>query len=439
MNIRKNSELSILIDSRIYAYLFSPIVQKLVYMNVKIYIYARLDIIDQIKGDIVENPLINYLTLDPILKKNRGRFFLHRALMNIFTNRDFLYLSTEKYKLASKKYSPLTKFIFILSRFIPKVPNGKINEFLSKITSAGMKNPFRTRVILVASLNSCAELLGLKSQAVITVMESWDHAVKKPSGYSSRMVFVWNSALRDDWKAKQNDKEVHVFYPLKLRYARDVVPFQDLSSYKKHKDKFFVYSVAATRRFSFPSLVNLEKRLIEDLAKAAQAAGWDFFIKPRPNGEPGEFDEILKKYSNVKIGSVLNQKAGHPANYFLDDEYNFLRFSEIAGAEFVINAFTTFGLDAASANVPVLQIDIRKADSYEDSKFVYENDHIKKHLLQKEFVLKLSGNLVNSFKEYLLKPNDYPAQYSKALKKWLYTDLSQNQAIDKLINKVIDC
>ena len=127
-------------------------------------------------------------------------------------------------------------------------------------------------------------------------------------------------------------------------------------------------------------IIELEKRLIRDLSKATELAGWDLLIKPRPNGEFGEFDDVLKEFPNTRIGSMQSQEVDVPANYFLDDGYNATRFAEVSGAEFIINAFTTFGLDAAAANLPVLQIDIRDAIGYGASNFYYENDHIKKYL-----------------------------------------------------------
>jgi hypothetical protein len=299
-----------------------------------------------------------------------------------------------------------------------------------------MRNPFKTNTVLAGSLNASAELLCANEQTVITVMESWDHAVKMPNGYTSELVFTWNTALRDDWRRVQNDANVRVFYPLKLRYARDTV-----STWAARRAlpvrPFFVYSVASTRRFSIQVLVDLEQKLIRDLARAADAVGWDLFVKPRPNGEPAEFMEVLKEFPNVRIGSVLDRQAQQAADYFLSDEYNHSRFSEINGARFVVNAFTTFGLDCAAAGIPVLQIDLRRAEGYADSNFIYQNYHLKSYLLPSEFVFRVRGDLVSSLIDFLKSPDDRPEKYSEELLGWLFGGQTQRAAVEDLVNRSI--
>jgi hypothetical protein len=343
----------------------------------------------------------------------------------------------KRYEQAHEEARLFKRTILGIAKRFPKLPDHKVNMTLSKISTAFLENPFDSDTILVATQNSCPHLLGLKSQKVVTVMESWDHAVKKPNGYASDMVFAWNSSLREDWIARQHDHLVHVFWPLKLRYAKNTELVGGGSCDSIDERKFCVYCVTATRRFSSPLIIELEKRLIRDLSKATALAGWDLLIKPRPNGEFGEFDDVLKEFPNARIGFVQSQKVDMPANYFLDDEYNATRFAEVSGAEFIINAFTTFGLDAAAANLPVLQIDIRGAIGYSASTFYYENDHIKKYLLTDNYVLKLTGDLVDGFTHYLSNPNDFPVKYSKALKRWLFTEDSETEAIERLIEEVL--
>lgn len=323
-----------------------------------------------------------------------------------------------------------------LSRVLPKVPNKSINAFLERLVGIGLRNPFKTKTIIAGSLNASAELLCAKGQIIITVMESWDHAVKHPNGYTSELVFAWNNDLKKDWQRVHNDQNVYAFYPLKLRYARDVVSLWSKSE-KQIGRPFFVYSVSSTRRFSIKILVDLERRLIRDMARAAEMAGWDLFIKPRPNGEDGEFSDFIKEFPCIRIGSIVDQKVGQAADYYLSDEYNKKRFSEIAGAKFVINAFTTFGLDSAAAGVPVLQIDIRNADGYADSSLIYENYHLKSYLLQRDPVLRIHGDFVSYLSRFLKAPNDFPVQYSAELEAWLFSNRSQADAIDELIEKSI--
>ena len=85
----------------------------------------------------------------------------------------------------------------------------------------------------------------------------------------------------------------------------------------------------------------------------------------------------------------------------------------------------------------MLQIDIREAIGYSNSTFYYENDHIKKYLLTENYVLKLTGDLVDNFTEYLSNPNNFPVMYSNALNRWLFTEESETEAVERLIDEVL--
>lgn len=431
------TQISVLIDSRIYGYLFAPIIEALATNNVYIYVYSPRRILDEIKQDIGVNSNVEFLELDSIREKNRWRWILHRIAMDIFVRDDFSYQLLKKNQEITKALPPARRFLVKMSRLLPKIPNRSINLFLERLAGFGLSNPFRTQTVMAGSLNASAELLCAKDQVVITVMESWDHAVKHPNGYTSELVFAWNDDLRKDWQRVHNDQNVLGFYPLKLRYARTIVANWEKPKEPKER-RFFVYSVASTRRFSINVLIALEQRLIRDLARAAELADWDLFIKPRPNGEEGEFSAILAEFSNVRIGSIVDGCVINPADYFLSDIYNERRFSEIAGAEFVVNAFTTFGLDAAAAGIPVLQIDIRNANGYASSNLVYENYHLKNYLLPYDPVLRINGDLVSSFSNFLAEPSSFPRIYSDDLDKWLFGGRSQEDAMDRLVTKVIE-
>jgi hypothetical protein len=303
----------------------------------------------------------------------------------------------------------------------------------------GLKNPFPTRKILVGTLNASAELLCAKGQQVYSIMESWDHPVKHPNGYQSYRVYSWNPSLGEDWEAAHGDRSWKPFYPLKLRYAYHDVRGSRLweMSRGKRSRPMCVYAVASTPRFGNPATFELESRIITDLAEATADAGWDLFIKPRPNGKAGEFDSFTKRYPHVTVGSIMDDTEDQPANYYLDDEYNQRRFMEIIEAELVINAFTTFGLDAAAAGMPVLQIDLREATGYEDSQRVFNNHHIKKYLIgiPNVFVVK-NESFREKITEYLRSPSNIAASYSDQLVQWLFPSHTMEASLDTLFSDI---
>ena len=439
MNSTQNiTEISVIIDSRIYGYLFAPIVTAFANRGVHLYIYTPRRIQDAVHKDIGANNQIEFLDLDPIRKRHRWRWIIHRVAMDLFVRDDFSYQMFKKKYEITKTLPPLRRFLTKIGSLLPKVSNKSINCFLERIAGIGLENPFCTKVIMVGSLNASSELLCSKHQKIITVMESWDHAVKQPNGYTSDLVFAWNEDLKHDWYRFQSDMNVHVFYPLKLRYARDAVKGSELLCENKKIRPFFVYAVAGTRRFCIDTLIRVEQKLIRDLARVAENLGWDLFIKPRPNGEDGEFADIENDFSNVRVGSISEIGIDQPADYFLSDEYNSRRFSEIAGAEFVINAFTTFGLDAAAAGIPVLQIDIQNATGYAESKLIYGNYHLEKHLLGRKFVLRVEGDFISSFIKSLQLSKTLSKKYTAELNEWLFSDKSESQSIEVLIQKTIE-
>lgn len=430
-------ELSVLIDTRIYAYLFEPIMRALIARGIRVYVYTPAGIMEQVKEDLGHMPGITYCDLNPLKSAYKNRRLAHRIAMHLFTRDDFSYQFYKRRNQVTKKLPPFLRVISMLSRIAPKVPNMHINSFLGTIGGFGRTNPFRTRVVLVGSLNSCAELLSSRDQKVITVMESWDHAVKEPNGYCSDLVFAWNSTLKADWMRVHGDQNVEVFFPLKLRFALALAQ-QPKPASSDNQRPFCVYAVAGTRRFSINVLVELERKLIIDLARAAQAVGWELFIKPRPNGEDGEFDDLLKDFENVRVGSIAVQNADQAANYFLSDAYNRLRFSEIAGASYVVNAFTTFGLDAATAGIPVVQIDLQSADGYADSRMIYGNYHIKTYLLPHDSVMRPEGDFVARFSDFLKAPNDDPERYIETMRDWLFEGRTVEQALEDLTDRVAE-
>jgi hypothetical protein len=416
--------------------LFKPIIDKLVSSGVSLFVYVPEAIQLVVATDIGNVGKIQFLSLDKVRKANRWRWYLHRAAQDLLTRSDFSFQFQKRREQTTKRLPFARRVLSQIAKVTPKVPNQSINRVLGSLSSIGYRNPFKTDVILVGSVNSCPELLGGKDQRVVTVMESWDHAVKEPNGYSSDCVFVWNDSLAEDWQRVHGDKSVKSFYPLKLRYARNWTRRPNSTIEGSIARPFCVYAVAGTRRFSIPILVRIERQLILDLVKATEVLGWDLLIKPRPNGEQGEFNEFTEKFTNVRVGTILDQEIDTPPNYFLTEAYNQQRFSEIEGCEFVINAFTTFGLDAAAAGFPVLQLDLQDADRYSETRLIFQNFHIQKYLINRQSVLKVQGDFIDSFCAFAKGPRAEAQIYSKEIYDWLFSGQSEREAMDKFVRHI---
>ncbi|MFT7248443.1 MAG: hypothetical protein ACI97P_001221 [Arcticibacterium sp.] len=438
--MQNNKEITIVIDFRIYYYLFEPVVDSFIERGVKVYLVCNKDIKDFISSKRQDLGCIEFVSLPVIKRKFRVHKVIHRILTIFFTRYDFSHQYAKRINQVTIKAKGMKRLLYFISRFVPKVANSNINAFTHNAVRVISKNPFPTSTVLVGSLNASPELLCAKNLRVVTLMESWDHTVKIPNGYLSDKVIVWNKELRDDWVEYQNDKNVDWVYPLKLRYAIENINKTGAWELNKKEEgkPMCVYAVASTRVFSVPQIVELERRLIADLCIATDKANWDLLIKPRPHGDLKEFDEFSESFQHVKVG-YMEDASSNPADYYLNDEYNAIRFSEVLPARIVINCFTTFGLDAATAGIPVLQLDLRETSRYEDSQMFYSNHHINKYLITDRSTLKVpSGvDLVEYIADYLSNSRGLEFDYTKSICDWLIPEASFQDSMDRLVDLVL--
>lgn len=435
-----NQALTIIIDYKVYAYLFKPIIEKLIERDERVIVFCPSEIEDLVTLELAVSPNVHIKVIDKIKHKHKNRRRIHRGLQALFTRSNFSVLYCVLRNNAIQNIKGVKGLLHKIARFTPKVPDRQLNFFLHKVTGICFSNPFPTKKILVGSLTDSAELLCAKGQQVYTIMESWDHPFKKPNGYLSYCVYAWNQSLADDWKIYQHDSNCLPFYPLKLRFAIHNILGKKLwkNSHEKRQRPMCVYAVSSTIRSKNKLWHPLDKRIIADLIVATERANWDFFIKPHPNGQEGEFDQLINGKKHVKIGSYLNNYDKNFANYFLDDSYNMKRFEEIIEADLVINAFTTFGLDAAMAGMPVLQLDLRNTIGYEDSRQVFAHPHIEKYLIAGPDTFKVNGeSLLHPITEYLKAPTGLAERFSENLRRWLIPDCTMDEALDKLVNHIL--
>ncbi|MEZ6855067.1 hypothetical protein [Halodesulfovibrio aestuarii] len=395
------NRIGIVIDFQIYFYLFEPIINRLINNKASITIYCPEKYFDFCLKLFDNSKYIELKSLDAVKDKHRIRFVLHRILMLLLTRDDFSFQWKKKRYETTKKYSGIQGLLLRFSRYFPHVSNAKINRVLKSIVGFCFRNPFENDVILVGSLNASSHLLCANGITVYTVMESWDHSVKDPNGYVSDCVFCWNKSLATDWILKQYDQNVVPFFPLKLRYALTEVREQRVTAVSNNKlVKRIVYAIGSTDRFSTPTFCKFERQIIKDLAEFTKQVGFEFYLKPRPNGYDGEFDYLKNEYPHVQIGKLKNTNATQAADYFYSDDDNKLRFENVIDAFLVVNSITTFGVDSCVAGIPVLQLDLRKAKGYELAPLVQNNYHLDKYLLQSDNVVRVEGE---TLLDYLLR------------------------------------
>ena len=119
----------------------------------------------------------------------------------------------------------------------------------------------------------------------------------------------------------------------------------------------------------------------------------------------------MRNEKNVVIGEY---SPNPDKKDMLEDEYHAYRYLLLKNAQLVINAGTTFGLDAAMAGAPVLQLSITEKyfGSYARTKKYY---HIEKYLLRSDFVSDFTGDEKTVFSEEMISK---AKKYSQMLKHW---------------------
>ena len=417
----KLNRITIIIPFKIYYYSFEPIIKYFLGKGEQLIIYLPNNSHDLIK-DLKSNSQLEINSYEELISKYKIRKLIHSLFLILFTPRNYSnnYKILQLRNFKSPNYGIIMNFFFrlayLISYLTPKSNN--INSTVQNFMCFLFKRDvFSSTKIIVGSLNPHSHLLSSHKLKIYSIMESWDHVVKQPSGYVSRMAFLWNQDLADDWKKFNNDKLSFAVYPFKLRFSEKVRRVNQI------KNKTCCYAVAYSDRFKRSKISRVEHLMVEKIANACEKAGWNLLIKLRPNGRKDEFDYLLKKFNNIEI-STIESIDSNPANYFLSDDYNIQRFKFIEDVSFIINCFTTFGLDCAFANIPVLQMDVRGDKMLKDSNLFYNNHHIKKYLLNDPNILKVKNGdkLENTLTSYLKSEMNLHKIYGKNLLNWLQTE-----------------
>jgi hypothetical protein len=272
--------------------------------------------------------------------------------------------------------------------------------------------------------------LALRSgQRVITLIDSWDHPVRRTAGYPTDTVVGWNMDLALDWKDIQGARSAIAGAPLKLRYAADSYPLAPCT------DKRLMFAVGTSSHT--PGWQDAELRLAELVCRAAEKAGWEVLLKLKPTGGQQDWFEFARRWPNVEM--THERDAPTPMDYFLDDEYNETRLGELRRVRAVVNTVTTFGLDASCAGVPVLQLAGLRGAGLSGLASAQENFHIQKYLLRdRSNVLVVDEDDGEStLAAWLMDPDDRAHRYAENLRSWLVPESGFDDAIDRAVGRVL--
>lgn len=361
---------------------------------------------------------------------------LHRMLLLLVTRSSFSF----QYRLlrhpAQHPGDWRYRAMYGASLALPGLPHARVNGFLRRCLGPITPNLLGGRVALVASRNAFPHALCAPGVRTVTVMESWDHPVKWPMGYRSEVAFAWNQDLAEDWKTYQGDPDTRVGYPFKLRswlesaevLWRPPAPQQP---------PLAVYAAGTSSHSYINRLHEFELRLLDFVCQATGAAGWRLLIKPKPNGKSGDFDTFIQRYPHVAVGLYRDTDA--PNEYYLDESYNRRRVAEMQGGALLLNALTTFGLDAALMGMPVLQLDCRGCPGLKAVAEGQTNHHIERYLLGDErLCLRPTGerDFEACLARWLRHPDDRAERLSARVREWLLPEAPLEECVRRMASAV---
>ena len=424
MNI--NKKIVIFCDGLDKFYSLKPIVEGLKKQNINPIIYNsnpdHKEIIKDYLGLKNENVIDLYKRF-PIISRLLGR--LSNLWIWLFVPSNFSRL----YKLECEK-----KYLFQIPLFfLKKNINSSYVNFFKFITPKIFDN---TKVLVFTTLNNTFWLS--RSKQNIVVLDSWDHAYKKPFLFQSQKIFVWNEDLAKEVKEKQDCFNYQLIFPLRFRY---IVELQDKYKINKKNINKFCDEIEIIKKNNFVTYVAtyssmakkefpMEKKLIKKIGNWCFKNQKKLYVKPKPFSNINDFKD-LKNEPGLYIGI-----SGENNLHMIDNEYHYYRKVLLESSMFIINLGTTFVLEAAFLKRPILQLHLEKW--YEDIElFEGQNEHVEKYLYNN------SDNKISVFHENpplffknALKNQKYLMAYTKKLNKWIEPRRSLNQSLNLIITSL---
>lgn len=254
--------------------------------------------------------------------------------------------------------------------------NRKRNAACKLGVSALLRNPLPTRKVVHVTKSNVPWLLCARDVQVYTVAGSWDHPAKfGATGYRSNLVFTWNRDLAADWQACQGDEHFGISYPFVFDYLLDP---EVLGARSRRPLGLHVLYPFTSSSASDPQLFREEMLFASALIGACSRRGMPVFVKPKPNGVPGELD-ALGGAGKVSIGGYFENN--RKENILLTAEYNAARLSELSKARVSVNIATTFAFDASLFGLPVVQMEIRAPEGLPMLTRLQAHLHTQRHIL----------------------------------------------------------
>ncbi len=251
------------------------------------------------------------------------------------------------------------------------------NTACKRAVSLMLRNPLPTRKVVHVTKSNVPWLLCARGAEIYTIVGSWDHPAKfGATGYRSDLVFTWNSELAADWRMCQGDERFAASYPFVFDYLLNAEVLEARAD--RELGAYLLYPFTSSSS-SDPRFFQEEMLFASALIGACSNFGLPVFVKPKPNGMPGELD-YLKRFGKVRIGTYFENN--RKENILLTAGYNSARLAELAGARASVNIATTFAFDAALFGLPVVQMEFKAPRTLPVLTNVQRQLHTQRHILR---------------------------------------------------------
>ena len=426
---KDNLKISIVAELGTSIYSVQPIIDNIINRGGKVVLYTSSDNIEKSKN-YLSSKAVDFVAINKQNSKWFGIF--DYFLKQLLTKNTF----SSQYARIAPSGNKVLNILYKAAKWLPKPNQKKINAIYSKFWIRVNSKPFfPTKNVLVVSRCNNTIKLNNKHHNFFTIVESWDHPVKSPFYYKSKVTYSWNKELSNDMEKFQNNSAKYTeIFPLKFRYLNQVnsLSSQAPSELKSEIDFItnnpYVLYICTYSGYSKGGLFDYEIMLIQKVLNACKKEGKLLYIKPHPHYNKSDFDSLENsELIRVGIGATNN---GH--NYIFTDDDQFYKIQLLRNAERVINVGTTLVLEASILNENIYQLKIN-SDNFGSFARACRNYHIKNYLTCYSDIIDLtSGDTQEKLDKIIQEPKGTNL-YSKNLKEWL-----SQKALNDSICEIID-
>lgn len=373
----------------------------------------------------------------------------HPILSRILARLEYLYVGLRIASCFSTMYARFRKdgrFVKAVGRFVPKAgnPNAAYRKFFGRL----VPNPFREGPVVAVTRVTAPYWLSAATRKVHVVMESWDHPVKTPFFHPADSCHTWNSDLARDIEVHQRLAADGRIYPLKFRYLQEIARSAGGGddaigrianpAYRRHLEElpagpFLTY--VATTQSGNRGAHEEEMLLIEQLCQWTARNRMALYVKPKPNGNAGEYDS-LARHPHVTVGIYGDSES----RQMLDPDYHLYRYALLKRSRMVINVATTFVLEAALVGVPVVQLKAAETYPHRHFKDWGANPHVGKYLnAGHEYAYDGTPASLDAILEDALAGGGSRAhRFSLEISRWLGGGRTVEESVESLASAVLE-